>query len=183
VIALLVFVVIAVGLAWRYGAANLSWRYRVPARPPKPALDRTPAAPRISILSARTVQVSVVVARFGRIDRSSGEPPCARRCRRTDARWRGADSSAKRAFVGNQPMLLALSTPAAFTLGGVECAVCGAGEVASAVFSMVAGQGETTAAIVSLSSLDVAWLLRSQIASAQVRRSTMPGLWHGRPVF
>ena len=27
-----------------------------------------------------------VVARVGRIDRSIGEPPCARRCRRTDAR-------------------------------------------------------------------------------------------------
>src|SRR6516162_6152974 len=26
------------------------------------------------------------VALFGRIDRSIGEPPCARRCRRTDAR-------------------------------------------------------------------------------------------------
>jgi hypothetical protein len=68
VIALLVITVIAVGLAWRYGAANLSWRYRGPARPPNWALDGTPAAPRISILSARTVQVSVVIARFGRIE-------------------------------------------------------------------------------------------------------------------
>src|SRR5262245_24313954 len=32
----------------------------------------------------RSAQTSRV-ARFGRIDRSIGEPPCARRCRRTDA--------------------------------------------------------------------------------------------------
>jgi hypothetical protein len=39
------------------------------------------------LLSALTVVLlSRLVARFGRIDRSIGEPPCARRCRRTDAR-------------------------------------------------------------------------------------------------
>jgi len=33
---LLPYLVIAVGLVWRYGAANLSWRDRVVAEPPNP---------------------------------------------------------------------------------------------------------------------------------------------------
>ena len=37
VITRLLFVVIAVGLVWRYGAANLSWRDRVVAQPPEEA--------------------------------------------------------------------------------------------------------------------------------------------------
>jgi hypothetical protein len=37
-------------------------------------------------LKAPVSIIGVAVARFGRIDRSIGEPPCARRCRRTDAR-------------------------------------------------------------------------------------------------
>ena len=37
-------------------------------------------------MSTRYEKVDKSVARFGRIDRSIGEPPCARRCRRTDAR-------------------------------------------------------------------------------------------------
>jgi membrane protease YdiL (CAAX protease family) len=40
----LLFAVIAVGLVWRYGAANLSWRDRVVAEPPNPALHLSPAA-------------------------------------------------------------------------------------------------------------------------------------------
>ena len=40
----LLFVVIAVGLVWRYGAANLSWRDRVVAQPRDPAPQPTPAA-------------------------------------------------------------------------------------------------------------------------------------------
>ena len=40
----LLFVVIAVGLVWRYGAANLSWRDRVVAEPPdQSAADVRPA--------------------------------------------------------------------------------------------------------------------------------------------
>ena len=39
----LLFVVIAVWLVWRYGAANLSWRDRVVAEPPNPALHLTPS--------------------------------------------------------------------------------------------------------------------------------------------
>jgi hypothetical protein len=34
----------------------------------------------------KDLKYPTAVARFGRIDRSIGEPPCARRCRRTDAR-------------------------------------------------------------------------------------------------
>jgi membrane protease YdiL (CAAX protease family) len=41
---LLPYLVIAVGLVWRYGAANLSWRDRVVAEPPNPAPHLTPAA-------------------------------------------------------------------------------------------------------------------------------------------
>jgi len=40
----LLCVVIAVWLVWRYGAANLSWRDRVVAEPPNPALHLSPAA-------------------------------------------------------------------------------------------------------------------------------------------
>jgi len=40
----LLYVVIAVWLVWRYGAANLSWRDRVVAEPPNPALHLSPAA-------------------------------------------------------------------------------------------------------------------------------------------
>ncbi len=36
VIFMLLFAVIALGLVWRYGAANLSWRERFVAEPPKP---------------------------------------------------------------------------------------------------------------------------------------------------
>ena len=43
VIAGLLYAVIAVGLVLRYGAANLSWRDRVVAEPPNPALHLTPA--------------------------------------------------------------------------------------------------------------------------------------------
>jgi membrane protease YdiL (CAAX protease family) len=39
----LLYVVIAVWLVWRYGAANLSWRDRVVAEPPNPALHLSPA--------------------------------------------------------------------------------------------------------------------------------------------
>jgi membrane protease YdiL (CAAX protease family) len=44
VIAGLPYAVIAAGLVWRYGAANLSWRDRVVAEPPNTALHLTPAA-------------------------------------------------------------------------------------------------------------------------------------------
>jgi len=44
VIAGLLYAVIAVGLVWRYGAANLSWRDRVVAEPPNPAPHLSPAA-------------------------------------------------------------------------------------------------------------------------------------------
>jgi membrane protease YdiL (CAAX protease family) len=44
----LLFVVIAVGLVWRYGTANLSWRDRVVAEPPDPALHNPPAASSVS---------------------------------------------------------------------------------------------------------------------------------------
>ena len=44
VIAGLLYAVIAVGLVWRYGAANLSWRDRVVAEPSNPALHLSPAA-------------------------------------------------------------------------------------------------------------------------------------------
>jgi hypothetical protein len=44
VIFVLLFAAIAVGLVWRYGAANLSWRDRVVAEPPNPALHLSPAA-------------------------------------------------------------------------------------------------------------------------------------------
>src|SRR5262249_4287161 len=37
-----------------------------------------------------------VVARVGRIDRSIGEPPCARRCRRTDARNSAEEMAARK---------------------------------------------------------------------------------------
>ena len=40
----LLCVVVAVWLVWRYGAANLSWRDRVVAEPPNPALHLSPAA-------------------------------------------------------------------------------------------------------------------------------------------
>jgi membrane protease YdiL (CAAX protease family) len=40
--------VIAVGLVWRYGAANLSWRDRVVAEPPDPALHNPPAETSVS---------------------------------------------------------------------------------------------------------------------------------------
>jgi hypothetical protein len=48
VISLLVFVVIAVGVVWRYGAASLSWRERVVAEPSDPVPHPTPAAPSVS---------------------------------------------------------------------------------------------------------------------------------------
>jgi len=44
VIIVLLYAAIAVGLVWRYGAANLSWRDRVVAEPPNPALHLTPAS-------------------------------------------------------------------------------------------------------------------------------------------
>ena len=40
----LLCVVIAAWLVWRYGATNLSWRDRVVAEPPNPALHLSPAA-------------------------------------------------------------------------------------------------------------------------------------------
>ena len=45
---------------------------------------RKPRRPRGSI----PPMLSGHFARVGRIDRRIGEPPCARRCRRTEARWR-----------------------------------------------------------------------------------------------
>jgi len=47
-IAGLLYAVIAVGLVWRYGAANLSWRDRVVAEPPNQALHLTPAETSVS---------------------------------------------------------------------------------------------------------------------------------------
>jgi membrane protease YdiL (CAAX protease family) len=44
----LLFAIIAVGLVWRYGAANLSWRDRVMAEPPNQALHLTGAASALS---------------------------------------------------------------------------------------------------------------------------------------
>jgi membrane protease YdiL (CAAX protease family) len=41
VIFLLLFAAIAVGLVWRYGAANLSWRDRVVAQPPDNCMNRS----------------------------------------------------------------------------------------------------------------------------------------------
>src|SRR5262249_57516257 len=49
--------------------------------PPSP-----PGSPGSSPPSTAAVPMPSRVARFGRIDRSVGEPPCARRCRRTEAR-------------------------------------------------------------------------------------------------
>jgi uncharacterized protein len=43
VISGLLYAVIAVGLVWRYGAANLSWRDLVAAEPPSHALQRRPS--------------------------------------------------------------------------------------------------------------------------------------------
>jgi membrane protease YdiL (CAAX protease family) len=48
VITRLLFVVFAAWLVWRYGATNLSWRDRVVAEPPNPALHLTPSETSVS---------------------------------------------------------------------------------------------------------------------------------------
>ena len=73
--------------SWRAGEAAS----RLAAIAPNQTLQQTAAADSFlglhSSLRRRPLLSGVVPeARFGRIDRSIGEPPCARRCRRTEAR-------------------------------------------------------------------------------------------------
>jgi hypothetical protein len=56
----------------------------IPLRPSTAVLAEPPALALDAIVRAKASDA----ARFGRIDRSVGRSPCARRCRRTDARKR-----------------------------------------------------------------------------------------------
>jgi hypothetical protein len=67
------------------GSLNFAELYGVAGRPSD---DEPPCGGPESVSPARQRwgEYGRTVARFGRIDRRIGEPPCARRCRRTEAR-------------------------------------------------------------------------------------------------